>query len=393
MDVVEAASHRRSMRSLPVLTSGVVVVGAQSFLLAPLLPDIAAGLGTGTAEVGRALAAYGAGIVAAALLLATRLDRVPRRAALVAGALVLAAGAAGSAAAPTWELLALAQLVAGAGVGVLLPVTYALVAETAPAGTAVRATGRVLAGWSIALVVFVPLAAVLGDAVGWRGAFGALAALAAGQAVLYRSLLASTLPRLPVPATAPVRLAAALRTPGTLRLLAAITAFMVAFYGVFAFMGVAVRELHGGGASTAGLVALAYGAGFGLSTLADRHLERAGPAPLLAALAAVYVLLGAVAGNLPALLAVAVVWGLVNHAGLTLLMGRLAAPVSDARGAVLALNSAATYTGAAVAGAVAGPVYGAAGFAGLALAAALVVGVTVPVVARKRLASAVTMTG
>src|SRR5438445_717405 len=108
-----------------ILTCGVVVVGAQAFVLAPLLPDIATGLTASTAEAGRALSAYGAGIVASALLLGRRLDAVPRRTALLAGMAALTVAAAGSAAAPHWSLLALAQLVGGTGVGVVLPATYA----------------------------------------------------------------------------------------------------------------------------------------------------------------------------------------------------------------------------------------------------------------------------
>jgi DHA1 family inner membrane transport protein len=124
-----------------LLTVGVVVVGAQAFVLAPLLPDIAAGLAASTAEAGRALSAYGAGIVGSALLLGRRLDAVPRRAALLAGMGALAVAAAGSAVAQHWSLLALAQLVGGIGVGVVLPATYALAAELAPPGSAARATG------------------------------------------------------------------------------------------------------------------------------------------------------------------------------------------------------------------------------------------------------------
>ena len=374
-------------RSTAILTAGVVTVGAQAFLLAPLLPDVASGLATTPAAVGRALGGYGAGVVASALLLAPRLDRLPRRTALVLGTLALAAGAAGSALAPSWPLLAVAQAVAGAGVGVVLPATYALAAELAPPGGAARATGRVLTGWSIALVAGVPAAAVLGDAVGWRGAFAVLAGLAGLQALLH-----ATLPDRPVAPGAPrTRLRDARRVPGAVRGLGAVVAVMVAFYGVFAFLGTEARALHGGGAVTAGVVALAYGAGFGLGALGDRWLDRRWTAPGLAALAACYAGLAAAAPQLPALLAVAVLWGAVNHAVITLLVSGLAA-APEARGAVLALNTAATYGGAAVAGAVAGPLH-AAGFAVLALAAAGVVALAVPLVARGRVAEPVGVAG
>src|SRR5688572_6804391 len=169
---------------------------------------------------------------------------------LLAGMGALAVAAGGSALAGHWSVVALAQLVGGIGVGVVLPATYALAAELAPPGGGARATGRVLTGWSIALVAGVPLATVLGDAVGWRAAFGALAALCAGQVALY-ALLPAT------PAAGPARRAfrAALRAPGVAALLTGVLAFMAAFYGVFAFVGVEVRAVHGGGATAAGLVA------------------------------------------------------------------------------------------------------------------------------------------
>jgi len=356
------------------------MVGAQAFVLAPLLPDIATGLSASTAEVGRALSAYGVGIVASALLLGRRLDVLSRRAVLLAGMGALAVAAAGSAAAPHWSLLALAQLVGGAGVGVALPATYALAAELAPPGAAARATGRVLTGWSIALVAGVPLATVLGDAIGWRAAFGGLAVLCAGQVALY-GLLPAT------PAAGPGRgaLGAALRAPGVAVLLTGVLAYMAAFYGVFAFVGVEIRAVHGGGATTAGLVALSYGLGFGLAAAADRLLDRLGTArlvaPALALLAAVYLALAATVGAFALFLAVAAVWGLVNHIGLALLLSRLAEVAPDLRGAVLALNTAATYGGAAVAGALAGPLYEWAGFGWLATSAAVLLALAVPVTA------------
>jgi predicted MFS family arabinose efflux permease len=374
-------------RHLSVLTAGVVAVGAQSFLLAPLLPDLATSLAATPSEIGRAPAAYGIGVVLVALLLGPRLDRVPRSTALTAGAVALALACAVSALAPGWEVLAAAQVLAGAAAGVVLPATYAFAAELAAPGEETRATGRVLTGWSVALVAGVPVSAVLADAVGWRGVLGALTVLAGAQAVLYR-----TLPARAVPATPRPRIGATLRVPGVARLLLVTLAFMSAFHAVFGFAGAEIRLLHGGGAAGAGLLALAYGVGFGLGAATDRYAGRVGLAPVLAGLAAVYLLIAATVGLLPALLVAAVAWGLVNHVALTLLVSRLSAAAPDARGAVLALNSAATYGGAAVAGLLAGPLYEVAGLGWVAVAAAVVVAVAVPIT-RNRVLLPVTIAG
>lgn len=366
-------------RHLTVLTAGVVAVGAQSFVLAPLLPDLAAALAATPTEIGRALAAYGVGVVAAALLLGPWLDRVARRSALTAGSVALALAGAGSALAPNWEVLAAAQVLAGAAAGVVLPATYAFAAELAAPGGEARATGRVLTGWSVALVAGVPVAAVLADAVGWRGVLGSLAVLAGAQAVLYRTLPASAVPATPRP-----RLGATLRIPGVARLLLGTLAFMSAFHAVFGFAGAEIRLLHCGGAAGAGLLALCYGLGFGLGAATDRYAGRVGLAPVLAALAAVYLVLAATVSLLPALLVAALAWGLVNHVALTLLVSRLSAAAPGSRGAVLALNSAATYGGATLAGLLAGPLFEVAGLGWVAVAAAVVVALAVPVTRDRR---------
>ena len=82
-------------------------------------------------------------------------------------------------------------------------------------------------------------------------------------------------------------------------------------------------------------------------------------------------------------LAVSLLWGVVNHVGLTLMVSRLAAVAPALRGAVLALNTAATYGGAAVAGALAGPLYEGAGFGSLATSAAVLLALAVPVTRRR----------
>ena len=171
-----------------VLLAGVAVVGAQALLLAPVLPDVARTLDTGPAAIGRALGAYGAATAVAAFTVGRALDRLPRRATLRAAAALMASGLLVCAAAPNAVVLAAGQAVAGLAAGVTLPATYASAGEIAPVGAETRVMGRVLLGWSVAMVAGVPAAAALGDLIGWRGVFVVLAALAAAMVGLYRVL-------------------------------------------------------------------------------------------------------------------------------------------------------------------------------------------------------------
>lgn len=359
-----------------ILTLGIAVVGSNSLVLSPILADVAKALDTGAVQVSRALAAYGGATALSAFLLAPQIDRLGARRMLRIGLTGLMLAMLGCAAAEHWLLLAGAQVLAGLGAGVVLPSIYALATAIAPPGRESRVLGRVLTGWSLSMVAGVPAAALLADGLGWRACFLVLAALAAltlpGAARLPRQ--SSPGPR----ASGPAALLAPLRYPRVPALFLVCLAYMASFYGVYAFVGDQVRLLHGLSASGAGLIVLAYGIGFGAASLGDGLVDRLGPRrvfpPTLAALAAIYAALPAVAGSLPLVLAVAGAWGFANHFGLNVLVLLLSRAKPEKRGAVLGLNSAVTYVGALGGVAAAGLLYGGPGFAAVGLGAALLMG-------------------
>jgi predicted MFS family arabinose efflux permease len=148
-----------------------------------------------------------------------------------------------------------------------------------------------------------------------------------------------------------------------------------AFYGTYAYLGDEVRSLHGSAASTAGLLALAYGLGCGAATLLDGVLDRVGPhrllIPVLLLLVPCYAVIPPAVHNLPALLALCLIWGLVNHAGLGTLVVLLARRGGAARGPVMALYSTTTYLAIALATTSLGFLYQADGLAAVTAVAAL----------------------
>ncbi|MGY1608149.1 MFS transporter [Geodermatophilus sp. SYSU D00700] len=355
-----------------LLMAAVAVVGAQSLLLAPLFVDVARSLGTGPAAVGRAAGAYGLATAVSALALGRTADRLPRRTVLRAAAAVLSAGLLLSATAQHWVWLAAGQAVAGAAAGVLLPAAYATAGELAPASAQTRAVGRVLLGWSVAMVVAVPLAAAAGGAVGWRGTLAGVAAL---SLVLVGLLGRLPEPRAPREGGSGTGYAAALRRPGVRPLLLVVLAYMGAFYATYAYLGHHLRAEEGASAAQAGLLALAYGAGFGAAGLLDARVDRVGPArlllPAVLVLAAVYGLVPLTTGSLATVLLLAVAWGLANHLGLSLLVGLLSRAGGPARGPVLSLYSAVTYLAASLGTAGLGPAYEHSGLPVVALVSAL----------------------
>ncbi|PJM85805.1 MFS transporter [Achromobacter ruhlandii] len=362
--------------AIPALMFAVSVVGSNGLALSPILSDVARSFASTPLTVSTAISAYGAATAASAFLLAARIDRCGIRRALLTAMTVLIAALLLSASAPHWIVLTVAQALAGAAAGVILPAAYGSATLVAAAGQETRSLGRVISGWSVSLVAGVPLSALISDAIGWRATYGVLALCAAVARAGLR-----TLPERRNTHAAPPRLSRLL-APLSYRdvpvLLLGCLAFSSAFYGVYAFLADHVRTLLGLTAGQVGFIAFAYGAGFLLAGLAGAPLiERLGPRralPLaLATITAVYLALLPAAHALAAVLAIAVLLGAASQLSLNLLVLLLSRARPDERGAVLGLNTCTTYLGASLGTAVAGTLYTHAGFEVLGVAAAAAV--------------------
>ncbi|MCP1403262.1 MULTISPECIES: MFS transporter [Achromobacter] len=371
--------QNRSTRSahpsspVPALMFAVSVVGSNGLALSPILSDVARSYSTSPLTISTAISAYGAATAASAFFLASRIDRIGIRRSLLGAMAALIMALVLSACAPHWIVLTLAQALAGAAAGVILPAAYGSASLIAPPGQEARTLGRVIAGWSVSLVAGVPLSALISDAVGWRATYGTLALCAAIAVLGLRKL-----PERRVANPAPLRLARLL-APLSYRdvpaLLLGCLAFSSAFYGVYAFLADHVRSVLALSAGQVGFIAFAYGAGFLVAGVAGAPLiERLGPRralPLaLGIIALVYVGLLPAAHALAAVLAIAALWGAASQLSLNLLVLLLSRARPDERGAVLGLNTCTTYLGASVGTAVAGTIYTHAGFDALGLAAA-----------------------
>ncbi|MCB1377776.1 MAG: MFS transporter [Alphaproteobacteria bacterium] len=355
---------------LLLLMFSIAAVGIQALMLSPLLTDIAAGLGTGAKEIGFAAAAYGAGVAVAALLAAPQLGRWPKRTAIRTAFALLAVALAICAVAWDWRILAGAQFVAGLSSGVIIPATYALTGDVAVPDERAQAMGRVLFGWSVAMVAGVPLAALLSGVVGWRGTFWLIGGVAAAM-----MLAGGLLPNVTGAGDAQsVRYRQVLQLPGASIGFLATFAFMIAFYQTYTFIGDHVRQLHGAGAWLGGAISLTYGVGFGTGVLFDKWIDRRGPHNVLALGLMVaglnYVLLP-FASRVQAVIAVyPFLWGLANHVCMTTLVSFMGALSPAYRGTVMGLFSFITYLALGLAGAIYGPVYDAHGFLAVSAASA-----------------------
>ena len=184
---------------LYLLALGMFAIGTESFMIAGLLPGIAADLGVGEASAGQLVTAFALTYALGGPLLAIATASLPRRALLVAGMAAFALGTVLAWASASYAGLMAARILLALTAGLYAPAAMALAGTLAVPAQRGRALATVSGGMTVAIVLGVPLGTLLGNALGWRATFGAVALLSlaatAGLALgLPRSLGAGTAP-------------------------------------------------------------------------------------------------------------------------------------------------------------------------------------------------------
>jgi MFS transporter, DHA1 family, inner membrane transport protein len=145
-------------------------------VLSPILVDVAREFDVSTAAAGQLRSISGAVGGVTALIIATAARRPGLRELLSAGAALVALGSVISAAAPSFAVLAVAQAVLGAGVGLLVAVGIAAAGEWPPPHRRPHVLAWTIAGMPVAWIAGMPVVGAVSEH-GWRGAWLAVPAL------------------------------------------------------------------------------------------------------------------------------------------------------------------------------------------------------------------------
>ncbi|TQM80287.1 putative MFS family arabinose efflux permease [Saccharothrix saharensis] len=164
-------------RVVHLFALGIFAMVTSEFVVAGLMPQMAAGLHVTIPEIGYLITAFAAAMAVGGPLLTVLVLRLRPKAALMALFAVFLAGNVLAATATDYGVMLAARVVTGAAAqaffGVTLSVTSALVAEHLRG----RATATVLNGLMLGTLLGLPLATVVGEHFGWRAAFWGIAAL------------------------------------------------------------------------------------------------------------------------------------------------------------------------------------------------------------------------
>jgi predicted MFS family arabinose efflux permease len=170
--------RRVSERTLIVLIGAVQFVNILDFVMVmPLGPDIsrARALAIPASKLGFIAGSYTAAAAVSGLLGSFFLDRFDRRKALATALFGLVVGTAAGGFATGMTSLLAARLFAGAFGGPATSLAFAIVADQVPLERRGKAVGAVMAAFSVATVMGVPIGLALAHWGGWRLPFFAIA--------------------------------------------------------------------------------------------------------------------------------------------------------------------------------------------------------------------------
>ncbi|WP_209618747.1 MFS transporter [Saccharothrix coeruleofusca] len=344
------------------LAAASVAAGTSGYVVAAVLPELAADLDVTLASAGQVLTAFALAYAVGSPVLAVLTAGWERRALIVAALVVAALGNLASALAPGLGPLLAARVVTACGAALTTPAATAVAAQLHPPGTRARAMAVVTGGLTAATVLGVPAGRAVVELAGPRAAF----ALTAGLCLLAAAVVALVVPA--TPAGPPLGLRQRLALPGggagARRLLLVSLLSCLATFSVYGYLTPLLTA--GPAALPVSLLLLAYGVGGVLgNVLGGRAADRRGPrGPLLVALfgtAVALVLLRPALGDPVAVVAVLTAWGGLFWAFNPPLFAALVAVDPGRAGVLLALNASAIYLGIAGAGVVGGAVTATAG--------------------------------
>jgi predicted MFS family arabinose efflux permease len=183
-ETFDANESSRLPRVVFVLAAGTFLMGTTEFMVAGLLPEIAAGLDVSVAQAGLLITAFAVGMIVGAPLMAIATLRLPRSSTLVLALAVFALGHIIAALSPSFAITLAARVLTALATGAFWSVAAVVATSAAGPAAGSRAVGVVIGGLTMANVVGVPMGAWAGQIAGWRGPFWALAALSIGAAAI-----------------------------------------------------------------------------------------------------------------------------------------------------------------------------------------------------------------
>ncbi|WP_328944984.1 MFS transporter [Streptomyces sp. NBC_00250] len=233
-------------------------IGTTEFVMMGLLPQVADDLGTSVPTAGYLVSAYAIGVVVGAPLLTALGSRVPRKRMLLLLMALFTVGNLASALAPGFGWLIAGRVLAGLPHGAFFGLGAVVAARLVREGRQARAVATMFLGLTVANILGVPAATLLGQHLGWRATFLVVSVIG----LLAMAALARLVPHVPVDERQ--SLGREVRALGRPQVLLGLLTAVFGFAGVFAvysYLASMTTEVMGFGDSTVTVVLALFGLG------------------------------------------------------------------------------------------------------------------------------------
>ncbi len=327
------------------------------FVVAGLLPTVAADLGTTVGTAGLAVPAYALGMIIGGPLLTALTAHLRRRPLMVALLGVAVVGNAASAAAPTLPVLLTSRVLTALVTSTFFAQAVVAAIRAAPPGRSGGAVAKLAFGMNLAMIAGAPLGTLIGDRWGWRATFIAIGAGCLIGAALVRTAITVDGEGPRSSALAELRV---LRRPEVLWTLALTALGNIGVLTVFTYLAPLATRVAGLAATAVPLLLLGYGLGATMGNLlggaAFDRAPRSSPPTLLAALTTVLALGWIFAESPVGAVAAIVALGVAGFAIIPGMQARVMAAAASAPTLAMAVNASGYQLAAAGGGVIGGAV-------------------------------------
>ncbi|MGH8032538.1 MAG: MFS transporter [Luteimonas sp.] len=308
--------HPLLQRPLLALAAAAFGIGTTEFVIMGLLPNVAADLQVTAQGAGMLVTGYALGVTVGAPLLAIVTARWPRRAALLALVALFTLGNVLCALAPGYATLMVARVITAFCHAAFFGIGSVVAAQLVPPDRRAQAISIMFTGLTLANVLGVPFGTALGQWLGWRATFWAVAAIG----VIALTALSAWLPRTIAMGSGGnlLREFRSLARPQVQLALLVSTLSSVSLFSVFTYIAYLLRDVSGWPTADHSWILLIFGAGITVGGLIGGRLADWKILPVLGALlVAVAVVLVAFSFTSEfriATLMTLFVWGLLSFA-------------------------------------------------------------------------------